>query len=94
CEYCGEIISEPGNRSIARREVFEGNIIVPFEEITLPIPKEYDEYLSKSYLVIFPSKYFFNLSIPLLGISHFLNFFTKPFGINLKTLALLLVSSG
>ncbi len=49
CEYCGEIISEPGNRSIARREVFEEHIIVPFEEITLPIPKEYDEYLSKRY---------------------------------------------
>ena len=49
CEYCGEIISEPGNRSIARREIFEEHIIVPFEEMTIPVPKEYDEYLSKRY---------------------------------------------
>lgn len=49
CKYCGEIISEPGDRSIAKREIFEEHIVVPFEEITLPIPKKYDEYLSKRY---------------------------------------------
>ncbi|SCK04688.1 LPS biosynthesis protein [uncultured Clostridium sp.] len=49
CEYCGEIISEPGDISIFRKNIYEEHIIVPFEEITIPIPKEYHEYLSKLY---------------------------------------------
>lgn len=49
CEYCEEIFSEAGDAGIYRKETFGESILVPFENVEISIPKEYDRYLSQCY---------------------------------------------
>lgn len=48
-EYYEEIFSEAGNTGIYKKEIFDESILVPFENVKIPIPKEYDKYLSQCY---------------------------------------------
>lgn len=49
CQYWEEIFSEGGVTGIYKKEIFSEHILVPFEDVQIPIPKEYDKYLSQCY---------------------------------------------
>ncbi|WP_270942928.1 LicD family protein [Romboutsia lituseburensis] len=48
-QMCGEILSMPYKEAIIKKELFGEPIYVEFENYLLPIPKEYDKYLSQCY---------------------------------------------
>lgn len=48
-KYWEEIFSEAGDKGIYLKEIFEDEILVPFEDTIIPIPKEYDRYLTQCY---------------------------------------------
>lgn len=49
CNYCGEILTGPYERRVYKTEIFKESILMDFENIYIPIPKDYDEYLSYIY---------------------------------------------
>lgn len=49
CSECGEILSMPYEQAIMDKNLFDNPVYVEFENHLLPIPKKYDEYLSKCY---------------------------------------------
>lgn len=48
-QMCGEILSMPYKEAMIENNIFGEPIYVEFEKKLLPIPKEYDKYLSQCY---------------------------------------------
>lgn len=49
CDYCGEILTGPYDRRVYKKEIFKESINIDFENVSMPIPKEYHQYLSYIY---------------------------------------------
>ena len=49
CDYCGETMVGPSNIGVYKNEIFKEAIEVNFEDVKMPIPKEYHQYLKLVY---------------------------------------------